>query len=118
MSHSIEERPLEVYLANVGNPDFNEDPGHPLPLTRSGFWFPVADLRHASKICGHYISTFDLGGGNWAGGVVRRREDQTAVARISYNGRAWRPVEDSLRDREEMSLGEDVLAAPTASPRP
>jgi len=76
----------KVLLASVGNPDFGQDsrrslPGVPRRTLR------VASLADASKACRVYIGHYELGGGNWLGGDVQK--DGKAIARISYNGRAW-----------------------------
>ncbi|MER0238939.1 hypothetical protein [Fulvimarina sp. MAC8] len=105
---SSDEKRFRVFLANCGNPDFEEDPDEPLPETRSGFWVKAATLREASRICGSYIAENDLGGGNWSGGEVRLRESDETVARISYNGRAWAPEDPGMTgNRSEISLDED-----------
>jgi len=102
-----DEKKFRVLLANCGNPDFNEDPDHPLPCTTSGIWVKVRSLREAAEICREYIGDCDLGGSNWAGGEVQLRETGEAVARISYNGRAWKPDSSrGLAEREEISLDE------------
>ena len=78
----------KVMLASVGNPDFGQDsrgslPGVPRRIIR------VASLADASKACRTYIEHYELGGGNWLGGEVRK--GATVIARISFNGRAWEP---------------------------
>ena len=78
----------KVLLASVGNPDFGQDsrrslPGVPRRTLR------VASLADASKACRAYIAHFELGGGNWLGGEVKKAG--TVIAKISYNGRVWEP---------------------------
>ena len=78
----------KVLLASVGNPDFGQDsrrsmPGVPRRTLR------VASLADASKACRAYIAHYELGGGNWLGGEVKK--GGTVIAKISYNGRAWEP---------------------------
>ena len=80
----------KVLLASVGNPDFGQDsrrslPGVPRRTLR------VASLADASKACRAYIAHYELGGGNWLGGEVKK--DGKVFAQISYNGRAWEPGE-------------------------
>ena len=80
----------KVLLASVGNPDFGQDsrrsmPGVPRRTLR------VASLADASKACRAYIAHYELGGGNWLGGEVKK--DGNLFAKISYNGRAWEPGE-------------------------
>lgn len=79
---------FKVRLASVGNPDFGQDsrrslPGVPRRTLR------VASLADASRACRLYITHYELGGGNWLGGEVTK--DGVAVAKISFNGRAWEP---------------------------
>ena len=78
----------KVLLARVGNPDFGQDsrrslPGVPRRTLR------VASLADASKACRVYIAHYELGGGNWLGGEVQKAGE--VIAKISYNGRAWKP---------------------------
>jgi hypothetical protein len=78
----------KVVLASVGNPDWGQDsrramPGVPRRTLR------VASLADASTACRTYIEHFELGGGNWNGGEVKK--DGVVVAKISFNGRAWEP---------------------------
>jgi hypothetical protein len=78
----------KVLLASIGNPDFGQDsrrslPGVPRQTLR------VASLMDASTACRAYIEHYELGGGNWHGGEVKK--GTTVIAQISYNGRAWEP---------------------------
>lgn len=72
----------------------------PNPDLPGGYWSPelvkdlpyqsfvnVTSLEEASKVCQEYIGKYDLGGGNWPGGLVF--SNGLKVARISYNGRIW-----------------------------
>ena len=80
---------LHVTLRSVGNPDFGQDPDRPLygvPTRKQA----VGSLAEASALCKSYIHTFDLGGGNWAGGKVYLPNGHQ-VAEVSYNGRIWEP---------------------------
>lgn len=82
--------PYEVRLANVGNPDFRQDPSRRLPGTPKVCWAPAESLAAARRIVRQYIADNDLGGGNWAGGEVRQAgEPGVPFARFSYNGRLW-----------------------------
>lgn len=77
-----------VKLASVGNPDFRQDSSRSLPgVPRKTL--RVASIADASKACRAYIAHYDLGGGNWLGGEVKK--GGKVIARISYNGRAWEP---------------------------
>lgn len=89
---------FEVTLESVGNPDFGQYPGASLPGVPRGRC-AVTSLEEAAAKCREFIDEHDLGGGNWSGGDVF--EDGTLVARVSYNGRVWRP-------------GENLAAAPAA----
>jgi hypothetical protein len=80
---------LEVWLSSVGNPDHGQDPSRPLFGVQQ-YWQTVESLGRASAMCRSYIVGNDLGGGNWTGGLVRRRETHEEIATVSYNGRVWR----------------------------
>lgn len=77
---------MELKIKHAPNPDI-----------RGGYWsaikrpnnvvFQVASLEEASEKCREFISAYDIGGGNWCGGVVRDNAKKVAV--ISYNGRIW-----------------------------
>jgi hypothetical protein len=78
----------KVLLASIGNPDFGQDSRRSLPgVPRQTLC--VTSLADASRACRAYIEHYELGGGNWRGGEVKRVA--TAIAQISYNGRAWEP---------------------------
>ena len=94
----------KVLLASVGNPDFGQDsrralPGVPRRTLR------VTSLADASKACRMYIAHYELGGGNWLGGEVKK--DGTVIAKISYNGRAWEPGNWPTK---EIALTSEVAA--------
>lgn len=67
------------------------------PDISGGYWskmhrpnnvqIPVATIEDASEKCLNFIEEYDLGSGNWLGGVVI--EGNTPVAVISYNGGIW-----------------------------
>ena len=80
----------KVLLASVGNPDFGQDSRHSMPGVPRRI-LRVASLADASKACRAYIAHYELGGGNWLGGEVKK--DGKVFAQISYNGRAWKPGE-------------------------
>lgn len=79
---------LSVKLSNVGNPDYRQDPRRPLPETTCG-WAHVDTLKEAVELCLLYISFYDLGGGNWNGGLITRNEDGLTIGKVGYNGRVW-----------------------------
>ncbi len=80
-------RKLKMILtvSSVGNPDHGQYYGRNVlsPTQR----IQVNDFMEASRICRAYIAQYDLGGGNWTGGVIR--QGQRIIARVSYNGRVW-----------------------------
>ena len=78
---------LTVGLSNVGNPDFRQDPNRPLPETFCGT-ARVDTIAEAVALCRLYVSFYDLGGGNWTGGLIHRA-DGLFVGHVSYNGRVW-----------------------------
>lgn len=81
--------PLVVEQSHAGNPDIGG--GYHVPMDREGRHdSDVRTLRQASMLCRLYIERNQLGGGNWTGGAVRNAEGKI-VARVSYNGRVWRP---------------------------
>ena len=93
----------KVLLASVGNADFRQDSRRSLPgVPRRSL--RVASIADASKACRAYIEHYDLGGGNWIGGEVKK--DGKAVAKISYNGRAWDPADQ----RKEILLTSEVAS--------
>ena len=47
------------------------------------------DIGRLDEHCRAYIAHYELGGGNWLGGEVKK--DGKLFAKISYNGRAWEP---------------------------
>lgn len=84
------EAPLTLTLDSRGNPDFGQNPDHPVYGVPGGS-MPVSSLREASRRAREYIEQHDLGGGNWTGGDVLDRRTGQLVAHVSYNGRVWRP---------------------------
>ena len=93
------ERALSVELSSVGNPDYQQDPDRPLPGVPS-LTVKALSLLDASRRVRAYIVANELGSGNWSGGTVRDFGGRL-VARISYNGAAWRelaplPAHDEL----------------------
>jgi hypothetical protein len=79
---------ITVTLSSVGNPDrdqyFGRDVLSPTRVVQA------KAIAEASRICRAYIKQFDLGAGNWSGGLVCL--GRKPLARVSYNGRVW-PVE-------------------------
>lgn len=92
----------KVLLASIGNPDFGQDSRRSLPgVPRQTLC--VTALADASRVCRAYIEHYELGGGNWRGGEVKK--GATVIAQISYNGRAWEPGTWPAR---EIPLAKDV----------
>ena len=79
---------FSVKLSNIGNPDFRQDSTRPLPETACA-WARVNTLKEAVEICRAYISFYDLGGGNWNGGLICRNSDGLTIGRVDYDGRVW-----------------------------
>ncbi len=75
---------FRLKLASVPNPEHDEW-FSPAPRR----YITVNSLKEASRKCREYIEEFNLGSGNWAGGLVLQNRKQ--IARISYNGRIWKP---------------------------
>ena len=78
---------LTLHLASAGNPDFGQYAPISPPLD-----VPVKSLKDATKKCHEYIRKWNLGGGNWVGGLVKR--DGVPYAKISYNLRVWLPDDE------------------------
>ena len=82
---------FRVKLHNSGNPDFGQHPGKPLYETTVG-WAEADTIAECRDLCRTYISFYDLGGGNWDGGLIQDKSaphKSKIVARVSYNGRVW-----------------------------
>jgi len=82
---------MKVSLSSVGNPDFGQDPNHPLFGCQKDKTVEVNSFKEASDVCKKFIDDNDLGSGNWSGGAVY--EDKKQVAYVSYNGRVWQGKE-------------------------
>ena len=78
---------LFVRLANVGNPDFDQDPDRPKYGCPREFQTEVESFEEATVQCRDYITKHNLGGGNWSGGQITKNGE--VIARVSYNGRVW-----------------------------
>ena len=76
---------MTVTLSSVGNPDYGQYYGK--NVLSPTLVIEVKNFAQASAICRAYIAKFDLGGGNWTGGMIR--EGERVVAKVSYNGRVW-----------------------------
>lgn len=97
--------PYTVRLASAGNPDYGQDPN------RSMIGVPrqtikVASIEAASAACRLYIEHYELGGGNWVGGVIKRSNRPVGV--VSYNGRVWNGNKGA--ERLEIKLEPQVPA--------
>ena len=78
---------MKVLLKSVPNPDlvggYWTHGKRPRPI-----WVNVRDLTEARERCINFITSNELGGGNWSGGEVKNDAGQ-AIAKVSYNGRVW-----------------------------
>lgn len=86
---------LQVVLANVGNPDYRQDPENPLPGAPNRI-VAAKDLAEASQLCRDYIRENDLGGGNWTGGLILKGGKE--FARVHYGGSIW-SLPERLNDK-------------------
>ncbi len=75
---------MTVTLGSYPNPDFPDGRRGPMIKPYRG---PCFDLQHAVGRCRRFIASYDLGGGNWVGGVGVVRRGEEVIAFISYNGR-------------------------------
>ena len=80
---------LYVLLSNRGNPDIDQDPDKRLRDTPRDRWTKAKSVEHAQKLVSTYVKTYQLGSGNWTGGVVR--SEGKIIGHISYDGR-FRPI--------------------------
>jgi|SRR4026209_2819326 len=81
-------QPYKVRLASVGNPDFGQDPRRSMYGAERNKTVGCDSLEAAAELCQQFITTNDLGGGNWAGGEITDASGKV-VAHVSYNGRIW-----------------------------
>ena len=78
---------FQVRLAHAPNPDIRGgwSPGYwgDIP-DENEQWVDVESLREASETAQDWIEDWELGGGNWIGGDVRK--NGVLVAKIKYSG--------------------------------
>lgn len=74
-----------VVCKSIGNPLHLQNENQPVS---EEMIFPATNFKEASEICRNYITNFNLGGGNWAGGQVYHPKIGL-IANISYNGKVW-----------------------------
>jgi len=72
----------ETILCSTGNPDHGQYVA-PSPLQTA----MVCSIKDAVAACREYISSWNLGGGNWCGDAGKVYQSGKLVATISYNGR-------------------------------
>jgi len=84
---------MKVLLASVGNPDFGQNPNEELYGCEPNEIVEVDSFEKASLICQQFILRNDLGGGNWAGGLIT--EGRKKIAYVSYNGNVWEITKDA-----------------------
>ena len=77
---------LKVYLSAHGDPDYNQNPYEKI----CPCYYAEADsIEECQKLVSAYISEYDIGGGNWTGGMVFEKGTNTPIGNISYNCRFW-----------------------------
>ena len=76
---------MKVTLSSVGNPDYGQYYGK--NVLSPTLQVKVKDFAEASEVCRAYITKYDLGRGNWTGGIIH--EGKRSIAQVSYNGRVW-----------------------------
>ena len=72
----------ETILFSTRNPDGGQYVV-PSPLQTA----MVCSIKDALAACSEYISSWNLGGGNWCGDAGRVYQSGELVSTISYNGR-------------------------------
>lgn len=87
-----------VTLSGCGNPDHGQNP------YKSVYGVPTimryADtIEELQEIVKTYIRNYNLGGGNWTGGIVYDAINDIQIGHISYNGRYWEET-DAKEDDE------------------
>ena len=101
-----------VELSSVANPDFMDDEDNireeKFKIQKPTF-VAVDNLRQAQAVVREFVSTYDLGSGNFTKntGVVKDAEGQF-VARISYNGKVM-DNENASKIGKEIALDADGL---------
>lgn len=75
---------ITVELSSAGNPDRGQDPTRPV-YGAENMQMEVSSTEEASRRVLEYIDRYNLGAGNFTGGLVCL--DGKPTARISYNGR-------------------------------
>lgn len=97
-----------LILHHVKNPDVDHGywPGY-APSCPKSQTVAVDSLEDASQKLTAWIDTHELGSGNLARDCGHVFEDGKQIARISYNGRAWKP---GVWPTAEIKLNREVLA--------
>jgi hypothetical protein len=70
----------------------------------------VDSFEKASLLCQQFIARNELGGGNWAGGLIT--DGRKPIAYVSYNGRVWKITKDApvhSGKNEEIKLNPEKL---------
>ncbi len=78
-----------VELKHCKNPDIPGGYWSTMSRPRRPQQVHVTTFAEAAKRVQQYIDAYELGGGNWTGGLVRDN-DGNVIAKVSYNGRVWR----------------------------
>lgn len=79
---------MKVELSSCGNIDHWQNPEESMMGSEPNRMETVESFQEASKVCSEFIDKNELGGGNWTGGNIYD-ENETLIARVSYNGRVW-----------------------------
>ena len=97
-SERIEEG-LYVLLQSCGNPDMGQNPDEPLYGCEEGRWLRVESLEEAAKECRAFIERNGLGASQWAGGEIRRaqQDDSFIEAKVRYSGRIELPLHPDIQ---------------------
>ena len=113
---------MTVSLGHVSNPDIDSYDGYWSPPQDDGGFrdVPVESLSDAVRTCRGFIEENGLGGGNWGPDAGIVKQNGNPVAKISYNGRVWRPgpwpqPEIDPETGAEIPRKSPGTAAPTAA---
>jgi hypothetical protein len=101
---------MKVLLASVGNPDFGQNPNQEMYGCEPNHKVEIDSFEKASLLCQKFIARNELGGGNWAGGLIT--DGRKPIAYVSYNGRVWKITKDAPMysgKNEEIKLDPEKL---------
>ncbi len=87
---------MTLIIKHIKNPDIFGGGGYWSKMDRpNNVRIPVETIEEAAEKCRDFIEEYDLGSGNWVGGVVT--EGDNPVAAISFNGRIWGKDDEYLK---------------------